>query len=115
MRDFMDRVPSNPNRKKIVHADSSEEFVTITFADNPTENGTNLNRNAFMAMQGMEPSTTEFNEDGSITETFQTGVLTTTFNEDGSITEVFVGGGGLSIAKTTSFNEDGSISESISN
>lgn len=115
MRDFVDRVPSMPNRKKIAHADGSEEFATITYADNPTENGTQLNRNVFMQIQGMDAVRTVFNSDGSIVQTYSTGTLTTVFNEDGSITQTFVGGSGFSISKTTTFNSDGSITESISN
>lgn len=114
MRDFIDRVPTAPNKKKITKEDGSEETVTIEFADAPTDEGTKLNRAAFMSMQGMENNSIKFGT-SNITETFDTGVLTTTFNVDGSITETFVGRPkGLTITKTTTFNSDGTITVSVS-
>ena len=113
MFEFLNRIPTKPLRRKITREDGTSEFVTIEMADEPSEEGTKLNRDAFMALQGFEAKTTTFNEDGSITETNADGdTLTTTFNEDGSITETFAGKKG--ITKTTTFNEDGSISEVIS-
>lgn len=84
------------------------------FIDKTSEqNGTPLNRENMMALQGFQAKTTVFNSDGSITETNSKGdILTTTFNADGSITETFVGE--KTITKTTTFNADGSISEVIS-
>ena len=62
------------------------------FIDKTSEkNGTPLNRENMMALQGFQAKTTVFNDDGSITETFvgeKTITKTTTFNVDGSITEV---------------------------
>ena len=77
------------------------------------KNGTPINRELLMAIQGFDAKTTTFNDDGSITETNGLGhTKTTTFNEDGSIAEVFVGE--KTITKTTAFNEDGSITEVLS-
>lgn len=77
------------------------------------QNGTPINRELLMAIQGFEAKTTTFNDDGSITETNGLGhTKTTTFNGDGSITETFVGE--KTITKTTKFNTDGSITEVIS-
>ena len=77
------------------------------------ENGTPINRENLMAIQGFIANDTIFNADGSITETnSKDETLTTVFNDDGSITETFVGE--KTIIKTTSFNEDGSIKEVIS-
>lgn len=86
----------------------------IEFIDKTTEqDGTAINRETLMAMQGFIANNTVFNADGSITETNGKGeTLTTIFNEDSSITETFVGE--KTITKTTIFNEDGSISEVIS-
>lgn len=86
----------------------------IEFIDKTSEqNGTPINRETLMAMQGFTANNTVFNSDGSITETNANGeVLTTTLNSDGSITEVFVGK--KTITKTTIFNADGSVSEVIS-
>ena len=109
MRDFVDRVPTYANRKKITHSDGSSEIVTVEFADEPTEVGTPLNRSVFMALQGMEYSKVVFNSDGSITTTYPTGTLLTVFNSDGSITDTFTGASGLVAKQTTVFNADGSI------
>ena len=78
-----------------------------------TQNGTALNRKAFMAMQGFIGCTVAFSEDGqTIIETNTEGqTLTTIFNEDGSITQTFEGE--KTIVLTTRFNEDGSITEVI--
>lgn len=86
----------------------------IDFIDKTSEqNGTPINRENLMAMQGFQAKTTVFNNDGSITETNEDGhTLTTVFNSDNSITETFVGE--KTITKTTTFNSDGSISEVIS-
>ena len=86
----------------------------IDFIDKTSEqNGTPINRENLMAMQGFQAKTTVFNNDGSITETNEDGhTLTTVFNSDNSITETFTGE--KTITKTTNFNDDGSISEVIS-
>ena len=86
----------------------------IDFKDKTSEeNGTPINRENLMAMQGFVASDTVFEVDGSITEINGKGeTLRTVFNEDGTITETFVGE--KVISKTTTFNADGSISEVIS-
>ena len=86
----------------------------IDFIDKTTEqNGTLINRENLMAIQGFIANNTVFNDDGSITETNEKGeVLTTVFNGDGSITETFVGK--KTITKNTIFNDNGSITEEIS-
>ena len=97
----------------------------IDFIDKTSEQeGTPINRDNLMAMQGFIANNTIFNTDGSITETNSKGevlttvfspinisVLTTVFNEDGSITEIFMGE--KTITKTTSFSGN-TISEVIS-
>lgn len=86
-----------------------KEFIDKT----SEENGTPINRENMMAIQGFIAKTTVFNSDGSITETNDEGeALTTKFNSDGSITETFVGS--KTITKKTSFGSDGKISEVIS-
>ena len=69
MKDFTDRIPLNPGRRKITHENGTSEYVTVEMADNPTVIGTPLNREAFMALQGFEAFHVTFNDDGSITET----------------------------------------------
>lgn len=77
------------------------------------QNGTPINRENLMAVQGFVANTTVFNTDGSITETNSKGeTLTTVFNDDGTITQKFVGK--KTITKTTIFNTNGGISEVIS-
>lgn len=44
---FIDRVPTNANRRKITYEDGSSEYATIEYADNPTVTGTMLNANNF--------------------------------------------------------------------
>ena len=66
----------------------------VDFKDKTSEeNGTPINRENLMAMQGFIANNTVFNADGSITETFvgeKTITKTTTFNSDGSISEAIV-------------------------
>lgn len=85
----------------------------IDFIDKTSEqNGTPINRENLMAMQGFIASNTVFNGDGSITETNAKGeTLTTVFNADGSIIQTFVGE--KTITKTIGFNLDGTITEAI--
>lgn len=86
------------------------EFIDET----AVQDGTPINREAMMAIQGFIGNTIVFNPtDGSIVETNSLGqTKTTVFNIDGSITETFVGE--YTITKTTIFNSDGSISEVLS-
>lgn len=109
MINFKDAVPpaGKGNVRKI---DGAEK--TIEYPDG-WQNGTALNRQNLMAMQGFGDVETVFNQDGSISESFQDGsTKKTVFNQDGSITETFTAGTQVMI-KTTSFNEDGSITEAI--
>jgi hypothetical protein len=56
--------------------------------------------------------TTVFNSNGSISETFASGLTkTTTFNSNGTITEVY--SAPINKTKTITFNSDGSISEVV--
>lgn len=85
----------------------------VDFIDKTTEqNGTPINRENLMAIQGFQAQNTVFNSDGSITETNGLNqAKTTTFNSDGSVTEKFVGD--KTITKKTTFNSDGSITEEL--
>ncbi len=76
------------------------------------ENGTPINRDYLMALQGFDGISTVFNDDGTIVETNSLGeTLTTEFQEDGSIIETFVGE--KTLKKSTTFDESGSIREAI--
>lgn len=114
MMDFIDRVPTKAGRRKLTFDDGETKYATVEMADEALVDGTPLNREVFMALQGFCATDTVFNEDGSITEINVLGeTMVTTFNEDGSIEEVFTNANGLKIGKKTSFNEDGSISETL--
>lgn len=111
LKDFIDRVYSG--KKTIIYEDGTTATVTIENAEDATVDGTPINRENMMALQGFIANNTVFNVDGSITEKNGKGeILTTVFNDDGSITETFAGE--KTITKTTTFNSDGSISEVIS-
>ena len=56
---------------------------------------------------------TSFAADGSIVETDTNGTTTTVFNADGTITETWVSTDNITKRKTTTFNADGSISETV--
>lgn len=90
-----------------------EVIDLIEFIDKSENvNGTPLNREKMMAIQGFVGNEIKFNSDGSIEETNQYGEKKITkFNNDGSVEETFVGE--KTITKTTYFNSDGGISEVI--
>lgn len=84
-----------------------KEFIDKT----GTQNGTPINREALMSIQGFQGKTIVFNADGSITETNADGhTLTTVFNNDGTVTETFIGE--KTIEKTTRLTGT-SISEEV--
>ena len=71
-------------------------------------------QNNKLGIDGFQNATTEFNNDGSITETYGDRVKTTVFNQDGSITETLKKSNVVYATKNTVFNNDGSITETIS-
>lgn len=90
----------------------------IEFVDKTAEKqGTPINRENMMALQGFVARTTVFekNSKGKVVRVVETNgaeqTKTTTFNDDGSITETFVGE--KTITKKTTFNADGNINEVI--
>ena len=108
--DFIDRVSSG--KKLIKYENGITETVTIENAEDETVEGTPINRDNMMAIQGFQSNTIRFNDDGSIVETNSEGhTLTTTFQEDGSIKEEFEGT--KNITKIIKFNSDGSILEVV--
>jgi hypothetical protein len=115
MINWEDRQPTQLGRRKITHEDGTSEYVTVEMADQPTNEGTPLNRYNLMAMQGFIASTTEFLDDGSIKETNSDGdILLTEFLEDGSIKSTFTPFSRQPIiTKTTVFNDDGSITTEV--
>ena len=110
--DFIDRVSSG--KKIIKYENGTTETVTIENAEDATVEGTPINRENIMAIQGFENNNVDIveNEDGSYTITEvnndnHTLTVNTVENEDGSntITETFVGE--KTITKTTTFNAEG--------
>lgn len=87
----------------------AKEFVNET----ATSEGTPINRETMMALQGFQTNTYTFGENGEIIEQNEyEEILTTRFDEKTDvITETFVGR--FTITKTTTF-EDGIIREVIS-
>lgn len=114
MRNFKNRVPTQPNRKKITFEDNQEvRYATVEFADNPTDEGTPINRDNIMAVQGLDSSLTNFNSDGTITTNYPDGtIVKVTFNPDGTILETVTNDAQI-INKKTTFNANGSIKEEI--
>lgn len=78
-----------------------------------TIDGTNINREALMAIQGFKAQSTAISPSGAIIiETNDEGHKLTTQIRTDSVIETFVGE--KTITKTTTFNSDGSIVEVIS-
>ena len=111
MINWEDRLPTLTGRRKITHSDGTSEYVTVEMADEPTNEGTPLNRYNLMAMQGFIASTIEKTSDGKIKETNTNGdVLVTEKQSDGSIIETFTPADGQSvITKKTKKDENGNI------
>lgn len=68
MKDFRDRVPTKPNRYRIIPEDGGiESYVTIERADDPIVEGTPLNREALLNVQGYRSASTSINKSGNVT------------------------------------------------
>lgn len=109
----IDRVPQNAGRVKMIPVAGQANTYDMVRADNPSKEGTPINRVLLMAMQGFVASSTVFNSDGSVTETGATGTKVTTFNGS-TIVETFTGTDGSVIKKTTTQDSNGNITETIS-
>ena len=100
------------NRKKITLEDGNSYYAFVETADDG-EDGTPINRETMMALQGMDNCTTEFLADGSIKETYGDGSFKQVFfNADGSITENYEKDGQI-ITKQISFLANGNIKEVV--
>ena len=117
MIDFVDRQPTQAGRRKIIFEDGDIKYATVEMADDPTVEGTPLNRKAMMAIQGFQFSNTVFDEaSGTITEINELGERSvTTFNADESIDELFTNVDNVSIRQRTTFNSDGSVTTNLIN
>ncbi|WP_352400153.1 hypothetical protein [Anaerotignum sp.] len=68
MKDFRDRVPTKPNRYRVIPEDGGiESYVTIERADAPIVEGTPLNREALLNVQGYRSASTSINKSGNVT------------------------------------------------
>ena len=85
MKEFVDRQPTQAGRRKITYEDGTSEFVTVEMADEPAVEGTALNREAFMNMQGFASENTTISETDNVT-------TVTVQHEDGgcTVTEITV-------------------------
>lgn len=111
MIDFIDRVSSG--KKIIKYENGTTETVTIENAEDATVEGTPINRENMMAIQGFVGMTTE-KKDGGVLQTNSNGdKLFTIKNTDDSITQTFTGKNGKVITKTIK-KENGKIVEVIS-
>lgn len=117
MKNFTDRIPVTPNRRKITFEAepvNGINYATVEFADGATVTGTPLNREAFLAIQGFQTLHTTFNNiTGDITETDADDNTLITSVVGNVITEVYTCGT-QTATRTTTFNINGSISEVIS-
>ena len=121
MIEFIDHIAGagKQGRYKLTKEDGVSENVTLELNDDAEVEGTNLNRENLMAMQGFvatktaPPTKNEFGEEQIIQTNVKTNEqLVTTFKSNGQIEEKFIGE--KTITKTTTFNDDGSILEVIS-
>lgn len=109
MRNFKDAIPPQGKANKRV-INGTEQDISFPAG---WQDGTVINRDALMAIQGFDNVVTEFNPDGSISETNALGeVCKTEFLPDGSIRETFTANGQQMIHVTT-FASDGSIIEEV--
>lgn len=115
MIDVRDRVPENPNQFQIKKADGSTEIVTITRADNPTVEGTPINRAVLMDMQGFFNGTTT-TDVNTVTTNYDNGNVAVTTVSDGKIVSELTGSSGSVIRRTTTIAENGitTLSEELS-
>lgn len=89
MIDFIDRVYSG--KKVIKYEDGTTETVTIENAEDATVEGTPINRENLMAIQGFIGMTTEKLTNGDILQTNAEGHTLLTHKENGVITQTFTG------------------------
>lgn len=115
MENFKNRVPTNPNRKKITKLDGSIEYATIEFADDATEEGTPLNKATLNKMQDLTNFVIRFETNGDITKVYSDGTKTIVqFLQDGNIKETyFRQNEQKSLEKTITFKSSGDIETEV--
>ena len=93
MIEFVDEIRTNPTRIQLAAVSGQENTYDYTKIGEVSQDGTNINRAALMAIQGFIAQTIAFDSTtNTITKTNALGqVLTIKYNDDGSITETLVG------------------------
>lgn len=117
MKDFLDRIPTQAGRRKITHADGTSEFVTVEMADEPSVEGTPLNREAFMNVQGFSNEDTTISKSGNVTTVTITngdgGKTVTIITKNSStlttVVSKYTGPSGKEITKTTTIDTSSSV------
>lgn len=117
MKDFLDRIPTQAGRRKITHADGTNEYVTVEMADEPSVEGTALNREAFMNVQGFSNEDTTISKSGNVTTVTIThgdgGKTVTTITKNSStlttVVSKYTGPSGKVITKTTTIDTSSSV------
>lgn len=117
MKDFLDRIPTQAGRRKITHADGTNEYVTVEMADEPSVEGTPLNREALMNVQGFSNEDTTISKSGNVTTVTITHgdggktVIIITKNSSTLTTVVskYTGPSGSVITKTTTIDTSSSV------
>lgn len=117
MKDFLDRIPTQAGRRKITHADGTNEYVTVEMADEPSVEGTPLNREALMNVQGFSSEDTTISTSGNVTTVTIThsdgGKTVTTITKNSStlttVVSKYIGSSGNVITKTTTIDTSSSV------
>ena len=115
MKDFVDRQPTKAGRRKITYEDGTSEFVTVEMADEPTRDGTPLNRDTLMNMQGFSSERTTITKKGNVTtvnvEHEDGGVTVTVITKETStltkVVTTYTGPSGLTNTKEMTIDMSG--------
>lgn len=103
LKDFIDRVSSG--KKIIKYEDGTTQAVTIENAEVATVEGTPINRETLMAVQGYQNEDVNFGD--TITKTNGKGETETITFSGNQIIKTFVGVGEKTTTQTITFNENG--------
>ena len=114
MKDFVDRISSQgkENRRRIIYEDGTMEYVKIELADEPIKDGTPINRDTFMELQGFIGMTTEKVDGGILQTNSAKHTVFTKKDTNGNIIQTFTGTDGKLITKTIR-KENGKIIEEV--
>lgn len=115
MLNFIDRIPTFPNRKKITKQDGTVEYATIEYADEATQSGTVINKYSMNKIQDLTNYTVTIHSDGRIEKVFKdNSKVITSFPENGNIVqEYFDENNKKSLQKIIIFGVDGIIRSEV--